>query len=338
MSNQYGQDLIKIERKIMANNNPNYKPTINNKVIIDYIPHGICSNTYKPLSLENQGEIIKVKNKDKEMEMTEFEAMLDFRKNLFQGNDYKFSILFNNRNIRRKMPGDIILAYKTFLDGLSEKERDDVVLIMHTAIVDENGTDLAAVKEAIAPDDTVIFSNAKLDLKQMNFLYNIADVTINMASNEGYGLSTAESLMAGTPIIVNITGGLQDQCGFVDENNKYLDPDIHYNNKWGSNHDGKYKKHGKWVKPIFPSNRSLVGSPPTPYIFDDRCDWQDAAKAIKYWYDMKPEFRKKYGLMGKKFMEETGMTAQKMGLRFIDYIDESIKKFTKRKRFNIYEI
>jgi len=42
----------------------------------------------------------------------------------------------------------------------------------------------------------------------------MADVTINVASNEGFGLATAESVMAGTPIIVTVTGGLQDQCGF----------------------------------------------------------------------------------------------------------------------------
>ena len=37
---------------------------------------------------------------------------------------------------------------------------------------------------------------------------------MNLASNEGFGLGTCESLMSGTPIIVNVTGGLQDQCGF----------------------------------------------------------------------------------------------------------------------------
>ena len=34
---------------------------------------------------------------------------------------------------------------------------------------------------------------------------------INLASNEGFGLGTAEAVMAGTPMIVNVTGGLQDQ-------------------------------------------------------------------------------------------------------------------------------
>ena len=47
-------------------------------------------------------------------------------------------------------------------------------------------------------------------IKIFVFLYNIADVTINMASNEGFGLGTCESLMCGTPISVNVTGGLQD--------------------------------------------------------------------------------------------------------------------------------
>ena len=51
-------------------------------------------------------------------------------------------------------------------------------------------------------------------IKNFVILYNIADVTINMASNEGFGLGTCESLMCGTPISVNVTGGLQDQCGF----------------------------------------------------------------------------------------------------------------------------
>ena len=41
-----------------------------------------------------------------------------------------------------------------------------------------------------------------------------------------------------------------------------------------------YKKHGKWAFPVFPNNRSLVGSPPTPYIWDDRCSPEDAAEQI----------------------------------------------------------
>ena len=35
----------------------------------------------------------------------------------------------------------------------------------------------------------------------MNFYYNIADVTENIASNEGFGISWNESLHAGTPVL-----------------------------------------------------------------------------------------------------------------------------------------
>jgi hypothetical protein len=54
--------------------------------------------------------------------------------------------------------------------------------------------------------------------------------------------------------------------------------------EFATNHTGKYKKHGAWVKPVFPSNRSLQGSPATPYIFDDRVKFEDVADAIMYWY------------------------------------------------------
>ena len=55
----------------------------------------------------------------------------------------------------------------------------------------------------------------------MNLLYNSADVYINLASNEGFGLGSCEMLHTGGCIVVNVTGGLQDQCGFK-KDNEYL--------------------------------------------------------------------------------------------------------------------
>ena len=185
------------------------------------------------------------------------------------------------------MPGDVILAYKHFMDGLSEEQREDCVLVFHTAPVDDNGTDLKAVQKALCPEYSIIFTQdigpGAFDDEQMNFLYNSIDVYINIASNEGFGLGSCEALTVGTPIIVNVTGGLQDQCGFKKEDGSYLTVDDYI--QLGSNHTGTYKEHGEWVKPVWPSNISLQGSPPTPYIFDDRCRYQDAGDAIRYWYD-----------------------------------------------------
>jgi glycosyltransferase involved in cell wall biosynthesis len=317
---------------------------------LKYIPHGIDEVAFKPLNIDNPGlDLAKKDKQGKDYTKTEFEEMLDFKRKVFGGRDYDFAILYNNRNIRRKMPGDVILAFSEFVKTLPKDDQDKVVLIMHTAVVDNNGTDLAAVvdnngtdlaavKKAVAPDCHIIFSNNKFEQRNMMYLYNMVDVTINIASNEGFGLSSAESLMCGTPIINNITGGLQDQVGFVDKNGAYLDPDKHYNAKWGSNHDGKYKKHGEWASAVFPSNRALVGSPPTPYIFDDRCKFEDVAVAMRYWYDKSADERIAAGQKGRDYLFEVGMTAKKMGFNFIDYINSSIDNWKPRTRFSVYSV
>ena len=207
---------------------------------------------------------------------------------------------------------------------------------MHTQPVDENGTDLYAVKNALCPDYKVIFSDKPVDNKMMNFFYNLADVTINIGSNEGFGLSGAESLMAGTPIINNVTGGLQDHCRFEDENGNWIE----FDTEFPSNHNGKYKKCGKWAYPVFPSNRSLQGSPQTPYIFDDRVDFKDVANGIKYWYDMDSDTRKSYGITGHEWVSgnESNMSARRMGDRFIECINTCLEKWKPRKRFTTYKI
>lgn len=314
-----------------------------NKTGLMYLPHGVNHNIFKRIDINNVGNQVTKKrkiNKDKEEKyfISEFEDIIDFKKNIFKENDPDFIVFYNNRNIRRKMPGDVILAFKTFNDMLSPEERKSTALLMHTHVVDQNGTDLAAVVETIAPDCNIIFSTSKLDMHHLNYLYNIADITINMASAEGFGLSTAESLMAETSIIANVTGGLQDQMGFVDEKNELIQHEKHMNIDWGSNHDGKYKKHGKWVRPLFPKNRAMVGSPPTPYIFDDRCDWYDAALALKYWYDKTIDERADAGKEGRKFLIDNGFTAQQMGLNFINYINSTLHNFKPRKRFELYKI
>ena len=43
--------------------------------------------------------------------------------------------------------------------------------------------------------------------------------------HEGWGLSLTEALLTGTPIIANVTGGMQDQMRFEDENGNWLTSD-----------------------------------------------------------------------------------------------------------------
>ncbi len=289
---------------------------------VTYVPHGCNTESFYPITSLHE----------------EWGELKSFRAGLAD-KDIEFIVLYNSRNIRRKMPGDVVLAFKTFCDMLPKEKADKCCLLMHTQPRDENGTDLPELVKAVAPDVKVYFSDSKLDNKHMNFLYNMADVTINIASNEGWGLSTTESLLTETPIIVNVTGGLQDQCGFKKEDGSYITVDD-YTTEWGSNHDGKYKECGEWAKPVFPSSISLVGSIPTPYIFDDRCRWDDAADKIKEWYDMGDEERKRCGELGREyaFSEKAGMTAEMMCQNFIDKMDTAFDKWTPRNRYEIVKV
>lgn len=269
-----------------------------NDVVTGFVPHGLNHNKFKPLDSNDDA----------------YKKMYDqFKKQ----NDIEFMVFWNNRNIRRKQPGDVILAFKTFVDSLPEELRSTVGLVMHTQPVDENGTDLIAVRDALAPDCKIIFSEQKLSVEDLNALYNVADVVVNIGSNEGWGLSSTEAILSGTPIINNVTGGLQDQCGFEDEEGNW----IRFNGEFSTNHTGKYKKHGSWVKPVFPSNRSLQGSPATPYIFDDRVRYEDVADAIRYWYDIPLYRRSEMAEAGREWALKNGLTAEQMGNKMISMIN-----------------
>ena len=284
------------------------------------IPHGINEDVFRPI------------------DKTE-ETFLRFKSDVLNKRDFEFILLYNNRNIRRKNPGDIILAWNMFVNKLTPEEREKVVLVMHTQPIDDNGTDLPAVARMNTKNCHIVFDSQNYKEEQMNMLYNMSDVTINIASNEGFGLGTAESLMAGVPIIVNVTGGLQDQCGFKNDDGKILSEND-YTTEWGSNHDGRYKEHGSWVKPVWPASRNLQGSPPTPYIFDDRCKWEDAADAIMEWYKTPKEERDAAGLLGREYclLEETGISAINMGKRFIKDMDKAFKEWTPLSRYTLYEV
>lgn len=285
-----------------------------------YVPHGINTKHFYPLHPES----------------LEVRA---YRNNLFKGKGSKFSILYNNRNIRRKMTSDIVLAFKLFLDKLKEKESvEDVHLVMHTQAVDENGTDLTAVIKTLCPEyiNNIIFTNQRFDPKGMNVLYNSTDVTINVGSNEGWGLSSTEALMAGRVIINNVTGGLQDQMRFEDENGDWIE----FSEKFATNHLGKYKTHGIWAKPVYPASINLQGSIPTPYIFDDRADIRDIAKAMMYWYEAGPKERKDCGEAGREWVTsvEASMTAEAMCNNFITYCDLVMDNWVPPQRFKMYNV
>ena len=282
---------------------------------ITYVPHGINENMFKPIS-NFTPDLYNLVHRDKQ---------------------YDFVLFFNNRNIRRKQPSDVIYSYKLFCDQLPKEKSEKCLLLMHTSPVDDNGTDLIAVKETLCPNYDVKFINMKVTQETLNEFYNIVDCTINISNNEGFGLSTAESIMSGTPIIVNVTGGLQDQCGFNIDGKEFNEFDyikhgtLHEKRKWDM------LSYGEWAVPVWSVAHNINGSPLTPYIFDDRVNDYDVADSIMTVYNWGREKRKKNGLKGREWAFRN-LSSRVMCDRMIGGIETAINNFEKRKRFDLYKI
>ena len=82
---------------------------------IHYVPHGIDESKYFPVINDFQ-----------------FEA---FRDKLLGEEDKDFVVLHVSRNIRRKNQGDIILAWRTFLDQLPVEKAKRCMLLMNVLMI-----------------------------------------------------------------------------------------------------------------------------------------------------------------------------------------------------------
>jgi hypothetical protein len=289
-----------------------------NSKILRYVPHGLNENLFYPIDKDHE----------------QWENLQQFKKGYFGGKEYEFAVFFNSRNIRRKQIPDTMLAYKYFIDQLPIEQAKKCVLILHTELVNDHGTDLPAVQELLLNGEqyNVVYTNRILNSAEMNLLYNSTDCQILLTSNEGWGLSLTEAILVGNPIIANVTGGMQDQMGFEDENGEWFTPSPEI----PSNHTGKYKKCGKWAFPVFPTNRSIQGSPQTPYIWDDRCRPEDAAEQIMAVYSLDKEERKARGLAGREWAINTaGFTGEKQGEKVIEAFDTLFETWKPREKFEL---
>jgi glycosyltransferase involved in cell wall biosynthesis len=282
--------------------------------IIEFVPHGLNNKIFKPIH-EEDPELREFKNK------------------IHQGKDYDFTLLFNSRNIRRKSIMDLLLAWKVFTEKLPKHKAKKCSLILKTDPVDGNGTDLPRVIEYLLSktESNITIIGNKLSSQDMSYLYNISDGVALLSSNEGWGLALTEALLTGTPFIANVTGGMQDQMRFEDDKGNWYTP----TSDVPSNHRGTYKKHGNWAFPIFPTNISLQGSPATPYIFDDRCSWEDAAIQIENLYNLPSAERKSRGLEGYRWAtsDEAGFTSEKMCNRIIKAVDNLFASWVPRPKY-----
>tara|TARA_A100001515_G_scaffold8481_1_gene7132 strand:+ start:6638 stop:7897 length:1260 start_codon:yes stop_codon:yes gene_type:complete len=250
-----------------------------------YHPHAVDSMVFRPLP--------------------DINIAMFKKENMSQMGD-KFIFFWNNRNARRKQSGSLLWWFNDFLDRVG---RDKACLLMHTDPKDVNGQDLEAIVDHLKLNQGQVFlSKQKVPPEHLSMLYNAVDCTINISDAEGFGLATLESLSCGTPIIVNMTGGLQEQIT-----------------------DGE-----NWFGiPIFPTSKAVIGSQQVPYIFEDRIDRNQFVSALTKMYESKADVRKRMGLAGRAYVEENYnfKNYQKKWVEIIDNLHEKQGSWENRKNY-----
>jgi glycosyltransferase involved in cell wall biosynthesis len=226
--------------------------TVSPEVSVSYLPHAVDDTVFCPLDPTLVAQMRKQ-----------------------HGLEDKFVVFWNSRNARRKQSGTLIWWFKEFLDQIGH---ENGVLIMHTDTKDQHGQDLdAIVQELGITQGQVRFSRNKISPEDLNLFYNMADITACISDAEGFGLSTLESMSAGTPILVNMTGGLQDQVT-----------------------DGE-----NWFGiGLTPSSKAIIGSQQVPYIYEDRLNKDDFLEAMTKLYEMGNEERNKIGAAAREWSQD----------------------------------
>lgn len=217
----------------------------------NYIPHAVPKDLYYPVS-------------DADSKMNKMRLLGKDRMD-------HFVPLYVSRNARRKMPSDILVSWKQFLDRLQEKHgHKKATMLMHTDPLDPEGPNLFHVIDMLGIADNVKFSKSRVDFNEMRCIYSACDTVVNRSSNEGFGLPTLEAMMCGKPIIAIKTGGLSRQVEDMETGEQFgiaLEPDV----------------------------KSLVGNQLVPYIYEDFITHEKLTAAFMEMYEWGPEKRKEVG-------------------------------------------
>jgi glycosyltransferase involved in cell wall biosynthesis len=258
----------------------------------NWIPHSLPTDLFYQLS-------------DQEIKKYKSQLLGKSREDHFVG-------IWVNRNAKRKRPNDVLQSWSIFLKELKRKKgHQKATLIMHTEPTDNEGPNLFATAEMLGIQNNVFFSRDRLEFEKMNVLYNMSDFCLNMSYAEGFGLSTLESMMTGTPIIAAKTGGLTKQVCNSDtgaENGVALDIDL----------------------------KTLVGSQTVPYIYEDYVSNQNVAKGIMKMYKKSDKEKKR---LSKKVLKyaKTVFSHQKTVDEWHETMLNAYKKFNEKNKKGNWE-
>ena len=281
-SNDFIATISKVTDDIVKNVAP--------KVESKYVPHAVNSEIFYKYDDET---ISKLRTKN------------------FPGEEDKTIFVWNNRNARRKQSGTLIYWFKEFLDQVGH---DKAKLIMHTDPRDPYGQDLfKIIKDLGLKNNQVMLSTKKIKPEELAAFYNMADCTLNISDAEGFGLATLESLSCGTPIIVNMTGGLQEQ--------------VTNGTDW-------------FGMGIFPASKSIIGSQSVPYIYEDRINKDTFISTLKKFHALPKSERDLLGTKGKFHVSKnySFVDFNKTWVDLMTSIHEKFGSWETRRNYKHYQI
>tara|TARA_R110002110_G_scaffold306061_3_gene519984 strand:- start:148 stop:1167 length:1020 start_codon:yes stop_codon:yes gene_type:complete len=280
-------DMIVTISKVTSDIVRNVSPQIEER----YLPHAVNNDIFTTLPED---------------------AVASFRKSTL-GDLSKDKIVFfwNNRNARRKMSGSVVWWFKEYLDKVGH---DKAMLLMHTDPMDVHGQDLIKIMEHLGlTNGQVMISKEKIPPEHLSMLYNMADCTINVADAEGFGLATFESLACGTPIIVNMTGGLQEQVT-----------------------DGE-----NWFGiGLEPASKAIIGSQDVPYIYEDRVSGDEFVEALIKFTNLSEKERSELGEAGRQHVLKN-YSMDKFAKQWDQVLTEVVKtmgSWENRKNYKSWEV
>jgi len=158
-----------------------------------YVPHGIDTKVFSP------------GDKKKAREALRFDEDADF---------VAVMVAANKGSPSRKSFNEVLIAWRSFVE-----KHPKAMLYMHTHTGREMaGEDLIAMLEALdMPAGRVIFCDPLWNVlgypeSYMANVYRAADVLINPAKGEGFGIPIVEAQACGTPVIVTDCTSMSELC------------------------------------------------------------------------------------------------------------------------------
>ena len=155
----------------------------------------------------------------------------------------------------------------------------------------------------------VMFSTQKLPSADLARMYNMADCTINVSDAEGFGLATLESMSCATPIIVTMTGGLQEQ---VTDGETFFGIGIE------------------------PASKAVIGSQDIPWIYEDRLNGKDVTDAMQKMFEMSEEDRQSLGAAARNHVQKN-YNFKDFEENWVSFVEKTMKEcgsWADRKRYD----